>query len=213
MNNLIESIEYKGYTIKIYADDFPPDPIEDFDWLGTMVCWHSRYNIGHKHKYNSSDEFITELAMIGDISLEDKIEYWESGNGWKSLTNENKAIHYESAIAYSDQRISNLISKAIDDYYIMLNIYMYDHSGITIKTSPFSCPWDSGQIGFIYVSKKKIKKEYGWKVLTKKRITQIENYLKNEVKTYDQYLRGEVYGYSIIDPVTNESIDLFRILW
>ena len=33
-------------------------------------------------------------------------------------------------------------------------LYLYDHSGITISISPFSCPWDSGQIGWIFVSRK-----------------------------------------------------------
>ena len=28
--------------------------------------------------------------------------------------------------------------------YIALPVYLYDHGGITISTSPFSCPWDSG---------------------------------------------------------------------
>jgi hypothetical protein len=80
---------------------------------------------------------------------------------------------------------------------VILPIYMYDHSGITINTTGFSCPWDSGQIGFIFISKQKAYKEYGKKRISpqfKKRLT---NYLVNEVKTYDQYLTGEVYGYII----------------
>ena len=27
--------------------------------------------------------------------------------------------------------------------YIALPVYLYDHGGITISTSPFSCPWDT----------------------------------------------------------------------
>lgn len=81
--------------------------------------------------------------------------------------------------------------------YIVLPLYLYDHSGITIDTSPFSCPWDSGQVGIIYVSKEEVRKEYGWKKITKKREEQIISYLKGEVKTYDNYLTGEVYGYEV----------------
>ena len=33
--------------------------------------------------------------------------------------------------------------------YIALPVYLYDHGGITISTSPFSCPWDSGFFGII----------------------------------------------------------------
>lgn len=73
---------------------------------------------------------------------------------------------------------------------VILPLYLYDHSGITISTSPFSCPWDSGQIGFIFVSKHKIKEEG----IDEDRVTDI---LKGEVETYDQYLTGDVYLYEI----------------
>lgn len=46
--------------------------------------------------------------------------------------------------------------------YVLLPLYLYDHSGITMKTSGFSCPWDSGQVGFIYASKDTFKKETGY---------------------------------------------------
>lgn len=81
---------------------------------------------------------------------------------------------------------------------IALPLYLYDHSGLTIRTTPFSCPWDSGQVGFIYITKEDIKKEYRWKRLTKDRIKEIkERVLKVEVEVYDKYLTGEVYGYII----------------
>lgn len=78
---------------------------------------------------------------------------------------------------------------------IELPLYLYDHSDITMNTSGFSCRWDSGQVGFIYVTKEKIRKEYGWKRITQARKEKIYRYLKNEVKTYDDYLTGQVYGF------------------
>jgi hypothetical protein len=80
---------------------------------------------------------------------------------------------------------------------VELPLYLYDHSGITMSTGSFSCPWDSGQVGFIYVPIAKIKAEYGWKVLTKARRKKIEEYLRSEVRTYDDYLTGSVYGYTV----------------
>lgn len=82
---------------------------------------------------------------------------------------------------------------------IRLPVYMYDHSGLTINTTGFNCPWDSGQIGWIYISRQKIFKEYGWKVLTKKRRETIENYLKNEIEVVNAWLQGDVYGYIVLD--------------
>lgn len=79
--------------------------------------------------------------------------------------------------------------------YTILPLYLYDHSGITMNTTGFSCPWDSGRVGIIYVSDKKARSEYGWKVITKKRREQLRTYLRNEVEVYDQYLTGDVYGF------------------
>ena len=43
----------------------------------------------------------------------------------------------------------------------ILPVYKYEHSGVAYQTTPFSCPWDSGQVGYIFVTKEKILKEYG----------------------------------------------------
>lgn len=82
-----------------------------------------------------------------------------------------------------------------DKGYTVLPLYLYDHSGITMSTGRFSCPWDSGCVGYIYVSDKDAKENYGWKIITKKRREIIAKHLKAEVETYDQYLTGDVYGF------------------
>lgn len=49
------------------------------------------------------------------------------------------------------------------DEVVFLPVYMYDHSGITINTVGFTCRWDSGQLGYIYCTKERFRKETGWK--------------------------------------------------
>jgi hypothetical protein len=71
-----------------------------------------------------------------------------------------------------------------------------------MSTSPFSCPWDSGQVGFIYVTREKARKEMGWKRLNKARIARVNEILQGEVKTYDQYLTGEVYWFRLYQKET-----------
>jgi len=88
--------------------------------------------------------------------------------------------------------------------HIALPLYLYDHYGITMNTIGFSCPWDSGQVGVIYVDKAAVRKEWGWKRLTPQRIQKIEGILRSEVEVYDQYLRGDVYGYTVEDPDGSE---------
>lgn len=82
---------------------------------------------------------------------------------------------------------------------IMLPIYMYDHSNLVLSTSPFSCRWDSGQVGFNFVSKVRIREEYGYKKITKQRREKIEEILNFEVKLYSKYINGEVYEFVIED--------------
>ncbi len=43
---------------------------------------------------------------------------------------------------------------------VILPLYLYDHSGITMNTTGFHCPWDSGQVGYIYATLADIRKEY-----------------------------------------------------
>ena len=83
---------------------------------------------------------------------------------------------------------------------IILPLYLYDHGGITMSTTPFSCPWDSGQVGFIVASAEKIRQVYMVKRITKKIRERAIKSLVREVEVYDNYLTGEVYGFEIISP-------------
>lgn len=87
---------------------------------------------------------------------------------------------------------------------VILPIYMYDHSGLTINTTGFSCPWDSGQIGFIYITREEVAKEYGIKRMTAKQVKRMGDLLRSIVAEYDSYLRGDVYGYQIKDKDGND---------
>lgn len=87
---------------------------------------------------------------------------------------------------------------------VILPIYMYDHSGIAISTSPFSCPWDSGQIGFVYATPKMIKEWYGVKSINGAIKARVKKDLESQVVTYDQYLGGDIYGLLLKDEDGND---------
>ena len=42
--------EYRGYTIRLVPDPDPENPREGWDNVGTMRCWHRRYNLGDMPK-------------------------------------------------------------------------------------------------------------------------------------------------------------------
>ena len=89
---------------------------------------------------------------------------------------------------------------------LILPLYLYDHSGIAMNTTGFSCGWDSGQVGFIYVSKEDVRKEYNVKRITKTIKEKTFELLRGEVATYSQYLDGDVWCVRITDE-EDEAID------
>jgi len=129
-------VSEEGYRVTISLDEWADDP-RHWDNLGTMVCWHGRYNLGDEQPSISPSEYLEDLPE-GTITLP---------------------------------------------------LYLYDHSGITMSTSPFSCPWDSGQVGFIYATPEKIREFF----IDRVDDDRVRECLTGEVKTYDKYLTGEVY--------------------
>jgi len=80
-----------------------------------------------------------------------------------------------------------------DKNIISRQLYLYDHGGVTMNTTGFSCNWDSGRVGIIYVTRAKLKADG----LQDKTVEEIEKWLEGEVETYDHFLTGNVYGYDI----------------
>jgi len=98
--------------------------------------------------------------------------------------------------------------------YLWLWVSAYIHSGITVWTNyddktgcvpPSHRGWDSGVCGIIFVSKEKVRKEYGWQRITEARRKKILGYLDGEIKTFDDYLTGNVHGYEVT--MNGEEID------
>lgn len=96
----------------------------------------------------------------------------------------------------TDLSINDLFARA-EQRAVILPLYLYDHSGITMNTTGFHCPWDSGQVGYVYVTLEDIRKEYGVTRVSKNLRTKIADNLRQEVATYDHYLTGNCYGFVV----------------
>jgi hypothetical protein len=183
----IETINYRGYSIEIHHDTDPISPRED-DNLGIIVGWHRRYNIGDQQPKCSASEFLEGLARDADTSIEeieDRVDtinthWYNQESRWVGMANAYLKKRYE---------------QVFNDNYVLLPLYMYDHGNVSLSTGSFSCPWDSGQVGYVYVSKEDVITEYGdWTAETVAKATKC---LEGEVETYSQYINGDVYGYII----------------
>ena len=92
---------------------------------------------------------------------------------------------------------------------LCLPVWLYDHSGTSYRAAeknPFHCPWDSGLFGFVYVSKAKVRAEYGVKRITAKTRQKALDVLASEVRVYSDWANGNVYCYRVIDP-DGEEVD------
>lgn len=186
MTDSIHTETYKGLTIEIFLDDdCAENPVNSWDFLGRFVCFHSRYDIGHEN--------------------ESCVESWLS----RMIDSDKAARLKDKYNRFTYEYPNNLRESLLEEFekdHIFLPVYMYDHSVITINTSGFSCSWDSGQVGFVYVSKDKARKEYGVKRISPKLRKNIESVLRSEIESIDQYLTGQVYGFRVSSK-TKESID------
>jgi len=179
------------------------NPREENENFGTMICFHDRYNLGDKHTHSDPFDFRQNLAGKFDDDLDDKIEALNNDR-YQELVDDGAS--HDSAVNTVDSEISALISSTLEENgVIMLPLNLYDHSGLSMSVSGFSCQWDSGQVGWIYVTGKQIEKEYGDR--SPESIERAKNLLKGEVETYDQFLRGDVFGINIETFVNAGSVE------
>lgn len=111
---------------------------------------------------------------------------------------EYKADHYESW-----QELKEAIEKN-EDPAMILPLYLHDHTGLAMRTTDFGDRWDSGQVGWIFMTKDAARDEFG--KLTKKSLDRVKKLLESEVDTYSDYLGGAVYGF-VIEDAEGEELD------
>ncbi len=180
----VETYTHRGCRVLVFNDENPIDPRVDSHNFGTMICWHNRYILGDQQPKVNPTHYMRWLAGV-TVDAEDH-----------------------------DKIPEEHITRILEKYFVMLPLYLYDHSGITMSTGLFSCGWDSGQVGFIYVSLENARKNWmlpdpaGWDYVMP---GDMEPYnkgtlrecaarlLKMEVQNYDQFLTGQVYGYQTKD--------------
>ena len=200
------------YTLKVEKDDMPESP-RAFDNICSMVCWHRDYDLGDKHNFDNVDEFLQHLYL--DVTGKHWIDDHDSEN-WKDV--------------YNELQESDLVAIKLIRAYEHSGITVS-----TSNAYPYNDRWDSYAVGFIYVTKKTIfengcclaeKDENGNYILVEHKHdgmpstyshkfirTTDENWkevadehIEAEMETYDQYLRGDVYGYTLIKHVVKQEL-------
>ena len=197
----------KERRVRIMQHSDPCNPRTEWNGhVGRMICFHRNYDLGDKHSYDA-DDCMKALACEASPDIEEKIDRLEDTIHSKLADRALRFGHasFEDRYSYADSwvspRVNALIESALSDGYVILPLYLYDHSGISMSVGrdyPFNCPWDSGQVGVIVCDKKTIDEEFGGDK------DKAEKALRDEVEVYDQYIRGDVYGFIIEERETED---------
>lgn len=203
--NIAEKYSIGRCSVTIAYDEDASSPREN-DNVGTMCCWHRRYTLGDEQPDEEGGEYLLNLATKADPKF---AKQWEKADN---------LLSYVLAEGLRYLRVDRFVARRREEVlsvnFVILPLYLYDHSGISMSTGAFSCPWDSGQVGFIYCLLKNAQHEYrealrtatgsGWDAViqwdqdNKKTLREaITLTLESEVKTYDSFIRGNCYGYIV----------------
>jgi len=197
-----DKLQVGSLTVRLEQDQDASSPRED-DNVGMMTCFHRRYTLGDEHSHESNSAFLFSLASEHYADLEDLLDNRMYS---RMVTASYDQPEYKTQRKAWDEARDAFIWKAIDKHYVILPLGLYDHSGISMyvgsQPSPFDPGgWDSGQVGWIYVSAEKARKEFGRK--WRKRA---EECLRAEVKVYDDFITGNVWGF-VVEGADGECVD------
>jgi len=112
-----------------------------------------------------------------------------------NLSNTDKFSSLDEAKAYAESERA-----------VVVPLYLYDHSGITISTGAFSCPWDSGLVGIAFIERHKALHEWGKTRMTPHVRMLAASYIEGTIKNFDDYLTGNVWGY-VVEDEDGEDVD------
>jgi hypothetical protein len=177
--------EPRDFMHKLLYDHFSVNPKPLYDYIKQGNAKEARL------EYNRSTK---EWELLEN-------NYWSSGNDWYTTSSYPASLGKDIPDHFVDDMLSALrleeMTKLAEQIngLVILPLFLYDHSGITMNTAGFSCPWDSGQVGWIYAAEDDIVKEYG--SLTPENMEKARTLLQGEVEYYDHYLRGDCYGFQL----------------
>ena len=174
--------------LTIHHDDCADSPREYTD--STMICWHRRYNLGDEHGYADAEEFLREFACEFDDDLEEWIDHQENQLCMEMV---DDGIPWEYVGKFIGKRIAERCWDTVSHHCAIVPVFMYEHSGVALSTGGFSCPWDSGQVGYIYYTNKQVGEFFAGDRGAAERA------LEMECQAYGWYINGDVQGYTVED--------------
>ena len=157
-------------------------------------------------------EFISLVNYHEDLPrIVEAIEIWQdcdcqcNPRDWDTLGEMviRKAVdrHLSGDRTVDDDDMHELITRCKQEGLVFVPVYALVHSGIWLSTTKnfngYTCQWDTFFAGVIYAENETIIEEYG-DLSIRSRGKAIACF-EAELKTYQQFISGDVYGFSTLD--------------
>lgn len=173
------------YKVTLYMEEYDTSHANprDMDNLGVMWCQHRRYTLG-------DEDFARHIPEHGAVD-----------DFYRQMSERHSGDDLVQAMV---KHIKRQLGATV-----VLPLYLYDHSGITISAGRdllkgghfqrrghfISDPqgWDTSSVGFIFDTER-TREQTGTPL-------DVETALQEEVKYYAMYLEGDVWGYRLEEKV------------
>lgn len=179
-NERVEKISYKGkdFWVDVAPSEYCESPRSFDEPLFKIAAWHRNYDFDESQT-SSKSEFLLNLLeeVLGETDLVE--EFCEKNAGIRGTKD------------FDDEII--LILEDAEDGYVMLPLYMLDHSGIALSLEGFAIRWDSGQVGWVYASKKHIMGELGIPKWSQEAYQKAYKVAEKEIQLYSYWIEGATF--------------------
>lgn len=173
----IETYEKNEYTLYIYPDPSPLNPLVEFGYFGHIVFCNGKHFDGTETYEYDADLWLKSFAWSRDPWKESELE-------------EQLDLLDEDEIDLC--AIRKKYMEIIQEEYIILPI---SDGGYISLIPPEEWDEDLEWDGFMYVSKEEAKKEFGATVSDEELDAKCAKLFENTLMPYSWYVQGEVYGF------------------
>ena len=157
-----------GLTATLTLETDPPHPRRDDDHITTITAWHSSLSLSDEsHHATSPKDFLADMA-----SITHRPNQTPPPPGHRAT--------YKQLFRYIQENYQGLLKE----------LHLHIHSAVILSTIPFEVEPDSGQVGFVHITKESIDQHRLDKALATKAI-------ESEIRHLQDYINGSVYSLAV----------------
>ncbi|HHL35196.1 MAG TPA: hypothetical protein ENJ30_12605 [Desulfobulbaceae bacterium] len=162
----------KRYTIEIVPDQDPENP-RDGETNAAQIYIPEWSKYRHFADKGALENLLVEVVPSAQF---------------QALSDEEKELVEEGTSALF--RVAGEARAAL-----ALPLYLMDHGGIALSTGDFVDSWDSGQVGWVFVTSKRMKEVLVKEEFNKEGRKAASEAIRQEIATFNAYLCGDVWGW------------------